>query len=177
MSKVISNAPIATVDIARPATATTETRLSTFSGRGGNIPDGRGAFQDEITVTDNFTITEVSVTLNDFVHTWVGDLIVRLRHVESETVVELIRRPGQPQFSSSGFSSDLKGDYTFNNHSHQDFEKVAGANSIIPSGNYTSNQSLSSFNGLSSAGTWQLLINDISAGDSGSLGSWTLALG
>ncbi|MBD0343354.1 MAG: proprotein convertase P-domain-containing protein [Coleofasciculus sp. Co-bin14] len=168
MSKLIQNAPTATVGIEF---------ASNFVGRGGNIPDGRGSFQDDIIVTENFNVTDVTVTLNDLVHTWVGDLVVRLRHLESGIVVDLFRRPGQPQFSSSGYSNDLKGNYSFTDHSKIDFEVAAGEYPIIPSGNYTSLESLSAFRGLSAAGTWRLVVNDCSPGDSGSLGSWSLNLG
>ena len=101
---------------------TTSAHVKTFKGRGGNIPDGRGIFIDEILVKNDVRVTDVTVTLIDFVHTWVGDLVVRLRHLETETVVDLFRRPGQPQFSSSGFAHDLNGDYSFNDHNSCDFE-------------------------------------------------------
>jgi hypothetical protein len=175
MSQIIPSAPTATVSL--KVATTTNAHTWTFMGSGGNIPDGSGSFQDDIIVTDNFKITDVTVTLNDLVHTWVGDLIVRLRHLETETVVDLFRRPGQPKFSSSGYSNDLNGDYSFNDHSTCDFEAAAAENAVIPSGNYTSVGSLSAFSGMSAAGTWRLTINDCSAGDSGSLGSWSLELG
>ncbi|HEY9602423.1 MAG TPA: proprotein convertase P-domain-containing protein [Allocoleopsis sp.] len=173
MSQVIATAATATLDV-KPSTSAAH--ALTLVGKGGNIPDGSGSFQDDIIVTENFTIADVTVTLNDIVHTWVGDLVVRLRHVETQTIVELFRRPGQPKFSSSGYSNDLKGNYSFSDRFTNDFEKAAGSNSVIPSGNYTSLQSLSAFRGLPSAGTWRIIINDYSAGDSGSLGSWQLDL-
>jgi subtilisin-like proprotein convertase family protein len=175
MSKLIQNAPTATVG--HEFTTTTEAYTSTFVGRGGNIPDGRGSFQDEIIVTDNFNITDVTVTLQDFVHTWVGDLVVRLRHLESGIVVDLFRRPGQPQFSSSGYSNDLKGNYSFNDRFDIDFEAAVGQHPVVPGGGYASLESLSAFQGLSATGTWQLTINDCSPGDSGAIGSWSLNLG
>ncbi len=175
MSQIIQNAPTAIVGVA--IATTTNARTSTFVGRGGDIPDGRGSFQDDIIVTDNFKIADVTVTLKDLTHSWVGDLVVRLRHLETETVVDLFRRPGQPQFSSSGYSNDLKGDYSFNDHFNSSFEVAAGTNAVIPSGKYAAIDSLSAFSGLSSAGTWRLTINDYSAGDSGCIGSWSLDLG
>jgi len=175
MSQLSPNALTAPVGI--KLATTSKAHVSTFVGKGGTIPDGSGSFQDDIIVTENFSITDVTVTLKDFVHTWVGDLVVRLRHLETDTVIDLLRRPGQPQFSSSGYSNDLNGDYTFNNHNICDFELAAGQNAVVPSGNYASLESLSAFSGLSSAGTWRLMINDCSAGDSGSLGSWSLDLG
>ena len=175
MSQLMQNAPTATVDVELVTTANAHT--STFLGHGGNIPDGIGSFQDDIIVTDNFRITGVSVTLKDLVHTWVGDLVVRLRHLETDTVVELFRRPGQPHFSSSGYSNDVNGDYSFSDHNSDRFEVAAATNAVIPSGKYASLQSLRAFNGLPSTGTWRLIINDCSAGDSGSLGAWSLNLG
>ncbi|NEP12637.1 MAG: hypothetical protein F6K14_21000 [Symploca sp. SIO2C1] len=147
---------------------------STFVGKGGNIPDGIGSFQDEIVISEDFRITDVSVTLKDIVHTWVGDLSVRLRHLETNTVVDLFQRPGQPQFSSSGYCNDLKGDYSFSDCSNSNFEHTAGTHPVIPSGVYASLQSLSVFNGMSGSGTWQLIIKDSSAGDSGCLSGWSL---
>ena len=174
MSQLIQNAPTASAAVA--VATTPKVHTSTFVGRGGDIPDGNGSFQDDIVVTDNFRVTNVTVTLKDLTHTWVGDLSVRLRHLETETVVDLFRRPGQPHFSSSGYSNDLNGDYSFNDHNSRDFEKAAGSHAVIPSGNYTGAGSLSAFSGLLAAGTWRLTINDCSAGDSGSLGSWSLEL-
>lgn len=175
MSQTRPNALTAIVDVEIPTT--TKAHTSTFVGNGGHIPDGIGSFQDDIIVTENFSITDVTVSLKDLVHTWVGDLVVRLRHLETETVVELFRRPGQPYFSSSGYSNDLNGDYSFNDHNTNDFEMAAAKNAVILSGEYASIQSLSAFNGVSSAGTWRLIINDCSPGDSGSLGAWSLGLG
>jgi subtilisin-like proprotein convertase family protein len=175
MSQIMSNAATATVTVELPTT--TQAHTSYFLGNGGNIPDGMGSFQDDIVVTDNFSVTDVTVTLKGLVHTWVGDLSVRLRHLETETVVDLFRRPGQPHFSSSGYSNDLNGNYSFNDHFKGNFEETAAENAVIPSGDYSATEPLAAFNGLSAAGTWRLTINDCSAGDSGSLGSWSLDLG
>lgn len=177
MSKIVEEVRTATATVDFQLPTTQKVHSLTFVGNGGNIPDGHGSFQDDIVVTDKFKITEVSVTLENLVHTWVGDLTVRLRHLETDTVVELFRRPGQPYFSSSGYSNDLKGDYNFNDKNSYKFEVAAAENSVIPSGNYTSLQPLSAFHNLSAAGTWRLIITDCSAGDSGSLGSWSLKLG
>lgn len=158
-------------------TTTTAAHISTFSGRGGSIPDGRGSFIDDITVNDDFKVTDVTVTLCNLRHTWSGDLIVQLHHLETNTVVDLFRRPGQPQFSSSGYSSDLKDDYSFNDHHTCDFLLAAERNNVIPGGSYTPASPLKAFYGLPAAGTWRLIISDSTPGDSGSLGSWKLDLG
>jgi subtilisin-like proprotein convertase family protein len=168
MSRTITDTPT--------ASAIAKTRPFTFVGNGGAIPDGNGSFQDEIVVTDRFEIADISISFNNFVHTWVGDLVVRLCHRETGTAVDLVRRPGQPQFSSSGYNNDLNGDYRFTEGSTYSFEVAAAENAVIPSGTYAGLQSLSAFRGLPSTGTWQLVISDCSAGDSGSLGSWSLNL-
>lgn len=174
MSKLMNRTSTATVDA--KITPSANAPVVTYCGGGGKIPDGVASFQDEIIVTENMAINNVSVTLKNLEHTWVGDLIAQLRHVETGVVVDLFRRPGQPQFSSSGYSNDLNGDYTFNDHVSHSFDAVAGSHTVIPSGHYCANQPLSVFKGRSSAGTWQLIINDCSAGDSGSLESWSLNL-
>lgn len=174
MSQFMPKTLTVTVNVELPTTKNAHSL--TFVGKGGDIPDGFGSFQDDIIVTDNFNITDVTVTLKGMVHTWIGDLVVRLRHVETETIVELFRRPGQPHFSSSGYSNDLQGDYSFSDRHTSDFDAAAAANVIIPSGNYSSLQTLAAFNGLAAAGTWRLIISDCSAGDSGSLYSWSLDL-
>ncbi|HEY9673630.1 MAG TPA: proprotein convertase P-domain-containing protein [Waterburya sp.] len=174
MSKTLEQTRSATTDL---KLTTKDAHVLTFTGKGGNIPDGSGSFYDDIVVTDNFKLTDVNITLQNFVHTWVGDLIVRLRHLETDTVVELVRRPGQPHFSSSGYSNDLNGDYTFNSNNASKFEAAAAENAVVPSGTYAPLQSLSAFKNLSAAGTWRLIVTDCSAGDSGSLGSWSLNLG
>lgn len=174
MSQLISNTRSTAVGVA--IATTSEAQVSTFFGGGGDIPDGRGSFQDDIIITDDFRVTDITVTLKGLVHTWVGDLVVRLRHLETETVIDLFMRPGQPHFSSSGYSNDLNGDYSFNENYTCNFEAVAGQHTVIPSGDYASKGSLSAFHGLNANGTWRLTINDCSAGDSGSLGSWRLDL-
>ncbi len=175
MSGLISNPESTTVNVA--LSTTNNAHVSTFNGGGGNIPDGRGSFMDDIIVNDDFQVTDVTVTLYDLVHTWVGDLTVQLHHLETGTVVELFRRPGQPEFSASGFSHDLKGDYSFNALFSGDFEAAALHNAVIPSGNYASTSSLCAFYGQKATGTWRLVIDDCFPGDSGSLGSWQLNLG
>ena len=174
MSKVMIPTSTATVDT--EISTSSSVRGLTLVGNGGKIPDGSGSFQDGIVITDNFKLSNITVTLTDLEHTWVGDVVARLSHVETGTVVDLFRRPGQPQFSSSGYSSDLNGNYSFNDDFTGNFDSAAAANDVIPSGEYAALQALSVFKGMSSSGTWELLINDCSAGDSGCLGSWSLEL-
>jgi subtilisin-like proprotein convertase family protein len=174
MSQMISSTQNTTNDVA--ITTRQPTAAAIFQGHGGNIPDGNSSFQDDIIVNNNLTISDVTVTLKGFFHTWVGDLTVQLRHLETDTVVNLFRRPGQPHFSSSGYSSDLNGDYSFSDRNSEKIEAAARDNQVIPMGNYAPSSSFSGFYGLSAVGTWRLIINDGNPGDSGSLSSWELKL-
>ena len=174
MSKVMNPTSTATVD--KEISTSSSVRPLRLVGNSGKIPDGIGSFQDSIVVKDNFKINNITVTLTNLEHTWVGDVVARLSHVETGTAVDLFRRPGKPQFSSSGYSSDLNGNYSFNDDFTGNFDRAAATNDVIPSGEYAAVEALSVFKGLSSSGMWELLINDCSAGDSGCLGSWSLEL-
>ena len=93
MSQLISNAATATFELP----TSTNAHISTFVGGGGNIPDGIGSFQDDIIVTDNFRITDVTVTLNNLIHTWVGDLSVRLRPLGNRSCGRFVPAPRSAQ--------------------------------------------------------------------------------
>ncbi|HEY9707609.1 MAG TPA: hypothetical protein V6D48_05335, partial [Oculatellaceae cyanobacterium] len=67
MSQLISNTRSTAVGVA--IATTSEAQVSTFFGGGGDIPDGRGSFQDDIIITDDFRVTDITVTLKGLVHT------------------------------------------------------------------------------------------------------------
>ncbi|TRU35465.1 MAG: PEP-CTERM sorting domain-containing protein [Microcystis aeruginosa Ma_MB_F_20061100_S20] len=161
----------------------------TGTGTGFNIPDvnATGA-SSTITVPtgSNFLITNITVTLNNLTHTYVGDLIANLTYVPTNTTVTLFNRIGRV---SSGFGdgSKFNGNYSFNDAFTGNIWSVAaglGANDNIPSGNYfptgadsgTLVPILTSLSGSQTAGDWRLTISDNSTDDTGSLGSWTLNL-
>ncbi|WP_375327576.1 proprotein convertase P-domain-containing protein [Microcystis sp. BLCC-F210] len=168
-----------------PASAVT----FTGTGTGFNIPDinATGA-SSTITVptSSNFSITNITVTLNNLIHSYVGDLIANLTYVPTNTTVTLFNRIGRV---SSGFGDDsnFNGTYSFNDASTSNIWSVAasGGNTFnIPSGNYFptgANSStvvpmLTSLGGSQTAGDWRLRISDLSSPDTGRLGSWTLNL-
>ena len=168
-----------------PASAVT----FTGTGTGFNIPDGNttGA-SSTITVPtgSNFSITNITVTLNNLTHTFVGDLIANLTYVPTNTTVSLFNRIG---LVSSGFgdSSNFNGNYSFNDAFTGNLWTVAasgGGDFVIPGGNYfptgadsgTLVPILTSLGGSQTAGDWRLTISDNEEDDTGSLGSWTLNL-
>jgi subtilisin-like proprotein convertase family protein len=163
-----------------PASAVT----FTGTGAGFSIPDGSSTgASSTITVptSSNFLITDITVTLNNLTHTWIGDLIANLTYVPTNTTVSLFNRIG------GGSSSDFGGDYSFNDAFTGNIWTVAasgGGSFVIPSGNYfptgagssTLVPMLTSLGGSQTAGDWQLTISDNAVGDTGALGSWTLNL-
>ncbi len=163
------------------------------SGLGGAIPPsgsgGSGTPSDNLTtsltVVDDLAITGVSVILHDFTHTWAGDLVVTLTHVDSGASATLFERIGRVT-SGFGDSSNFSGTYMFHDAAAGDLWGAAllAANSdaIIPGGEYQPSgfenaaASLAVFAGLSSASEWRLSITDMAAGDTGTLRMWELSL-
>jgi hypothetical protein len=180
---IASIAGFATVLTVLPAHAAT----FTGSGAGFTIPDNNptGASSD-IVVTDNFSSSDITVTLTTLNHTFIGDLIATLTKVDTGTTVSLFNRIGRVG-TGLGDSSNFSGTYRFNDAFSGDIWVVAaGGNSTfnVPGGDYypTAVDSgvivpiLPAFAGASSAGTWRLTISDNAVIDTGSLGSWTLNL-
>ena len=168
-----------------PASAVT----FTGTGTGFNIPDNNATgASSTITVPtgSNFLITNITVTLNNLTHTWLGDLIANLTYVPTNTTVSLFNRIGRPT-NTLGDSSNFNGNYSFNDAFTGDLWTVAASGNSsfnIPSGNYfptgadsgTLVPILTSLGGSQTAGDWRLTISDNAPGDAGSLGSWTLNL-
>ncbi len=170
-----------------PASAVT----FTGTGTGFNIPDNNATgASSTITVptSSNFSITNITVTLNNPIHGRIGDLIATLTHVDTATTVSLFNRIGRVG-SGLGDDSNFAGgnNYSFNDAFTGDLWSVAasGGDSFnIPSGNYfptgadsgTLVPMLTSLGGSQTAGDWRLTISDNELFDTGSLGSWTLNL-
>ncbi|CCI12321.1 Proprotein convertase P-domain, putative (modular protein) [Microcystis aeruginosa PCC 9806] len=157
----------------------------TGTGTGFSIPDGNttGA-SSTITVPtgSNFLITNITVTLNNLIHAYVGDLMATLTYVPTNTTVSLFN-----QIDNGSDSSNFNGNYSFNDAFTGDLWSVAASgdgNFNIPSGNYfptgagsgTLVPMLTSLGGSQTAGDWRLTISDKGLGITGSLGSWTLNL-
>ena len=161
----------------------------TGTGTGFNIPDFNltGA-SSTITVPtgSNFLITDITVTLNNLTHTFLGDLIANLTYVPTNTTVTLFNQIGRVS-SGNGNDSKFNGNYSFNDAFTGNIWSVAaGLNDTqnIPSGNYfptgansgTLVPILTSLGGSQTAGDWRLTISDVAITNTGSLGSWTLNL-
>jgi subtilisin-like proprotein convertase family protein len=140
------------------------------------------------------------VGLNDFSHTWAGDLTIALEHKDTGTTVVLVNRPGMgddvdgdgigdgfdawPGEGCCGDSSDFGGNYVFRDggdNLNQALAAIGGAEILddsvayAPQGTPTMGQgSLDAFVGEDKFGLWSLRVYDGAAGDVGSLGNFTI---
>jgi len=163
-----------------------------FTGPGGDIPDDSGdrpgVFQSDIVVPPNGQFVSIAVRLDAMVHTWIGDLEITVTHVPTGATATLASRVGKTSASSGvGDSSNLEGDYTFDDEATGNLwleAAAGGSNFVVPPGAYFASAPLTGaavpidpvFANLNVAGTWRLTISDHAPQDIGLLGSWTLLL-
>ncbi len=125
-----------------------------------------------VNVAATGNVTGISVTLSDFVHTYVGDLIASLSH--GGVTTQLFARPGVPA-SFFGSSSNLVGTYSFSDGGGSLFQTFANSGNLeVTPGSYSPLDAFSAFNGMSANGDWTLTVSDNAGGDQGSLGGFTL---
>jgi subtilisin-like proprotein convertase family protein len=140
-------------------------------------------FDGSVAIPDNNT-TGVDNTLNGFAgallnldvyvkinHTWVGDVVVTLRH-DAGAPVTLIDRPGVPTstFGCSGANVDV----TLSDAGTAPVESTCGTTPPVVSGVLIPNATLSAFDGQDFAGAWVLNVSDRVGGDTGNLVRWCL---
>ena len=152
---------------------------------------GTGAgndFVDNTTVSSSINVSgtsgdivDISVTINNMNHTWLGDLTAVLDN--GSTSVTLFARPGQLNGAGFGFMVETSGDFTFSANGTDSLWTEAGnsggALNGTPFNFFTSGlndvpTSLSDFFGQSKNGLWTLSISDGAGGDTGSYSGWTL---
>ena len=164
--KVMASA-LAVAAAAAPGVAATD-----FTGAGYAIPDNNAAgAQSSVSVGNIGWVTSATISLNDWYHTWVGDLIVTLSH--NGTDVAVLNRPG-----GVGNSANVDGNFTFADTGVNPFTASVPIpiGAIMSPGLYHPDNPLSIFSGADASGTWTLNIADIVTIDTGRLGSWTLSL-
>lgn len=139
------------------------------------IPDNSPAgASSDITVPAGGTIVDIDVTV-DATHTWVGDLIFTVQHVDTGTTVTVIDRPG---YTGSGFGCANDNANCDLDDAGTDGPVEAQCNATPPAlfGNPTPNNALSAFNGEAPGGTWRLTVSDNAGGDTGTLNSWCVQI-
>lgn len=126
-------------------------------------PDEGTVTESVITITDDFFVANVNVTVN-IEHTWVGDLQIKLIAPDGSTEVILV--------DSQGFNGDNFTNTVFDD----DAPNSINSGSAPFTGTFSPQGSLADFNGLQSAGDWTLHILDQSDDDGGNLLNWSLKL-
>lgn len=131
--------------------------------------------ETSLTINTSKTITDVNVSVT-FAHTYVGDLEAWLLGPSGDTVL-LFDQPGDPlvQFGCAGDNGNL----TFDDQAAQGAAVLeAQCNGVAPAlnGTFRSVGLLGKYNGLSSQGTWKLVMNDTYPDeDGGSISAWSLS--
>jgi subtilisin-like proprotein convertase family protein len=136
-----------------------------------NIPDNNPAGVDITLIVPASETRSIvsfdSVALTNFTHSWMGDLIVTLTHVDTGTSVVLMN-----QEVSSSNATDLRGDYLIADGAAA--WPTTGGTTIAPAGTYGTDGLLSAFVGEDLAGTWVLNVSDHAGQDLGSISAFGL---
>lgn len=149
---------------------TTESTPSSICNAPGTaIPDNNATgITDQIVTTANGTLTDLDVSVN-IIHTWIGDLSVNLRHVDTNTSVDLILKPGVIGSGNGSFEENII--VILDDEAGLTVEDNAP---YITGDPYSPNNPLSTFDGESLSGTWELTVTDTTGGDVGTLVDWCL---
>lgn len=149
------------------------TEVALCSAPGLAIPDNNPAgASDALVVALLGSIADLDVAVRAS-HEAPRQLILRLRHVETGTEVELMNRPGDPGPSGgSCFIDDV--DVLFDDEGPADVEISCDSTPPSVDGTLRPDQALAAFDGEALAGTWTLTVIDTAAGDTGTLVEWCL---
>lgn len=132
------------------------------------IADGLGANNPGAATVRTLNVTS-NVTINDMKamfasnHTWIGDLVVKLKHPDNTEITLWNRGCNNPQRTGI-------------NVTFQDGAPAAVCASPTV-GTCASSQALSAFNGKSALGVWTLTVQDFYNGDTGVVSSWGVDFG
>ncbi|MGB2694264.1 MAG: flexitail domain-containing putative surface protein [Dehalococcoidia bacterium] len=140
------------------------------------IPDADylTGIEDTIAVANASPILDLNLAVN-ISHTYVGDVIVILTHVDTGTSATLIHRPGSPAiiFGCGGDNIDA----TLDDEAAAPVEDECAGTVPTIGGVLRPNEPLNRFDGESMAGTWKLTVCDVAVEDLGSLNGWSLIAG
>lgn len=139
------------------------------------IPDDSAAgISTDIVVGEGGPLDTMELQL-DISHTWVGDLIITLEHVESATTIELVNRADGAN-ATFGCNADNVNTSVVDGApvSLQSDCNDGSGNEAYPDPAYSPNQPLSTFSGVSLAGTWRLTVSDNAGADTGTINEWCL---
>jgi len=143
------------------------------SAPGVSIPDNNPAgVNDTISVAPGGNIVDMNVAITA-THTWVGDLIFTLTHVDSGTSVTLIDRPGVPAGTFGCNNNDLTG-IADDSGNIADIENHCAGTTPWINDSFVPMEPLAGFNGEDLSGEWTLNVSDNVGADTGTLAEWCL---
>lgn len=162
-------------------TATPSPFINTCSSPNVAIPDNNPTgISDTLILPAGGAIADLNVVITAS-HTWVGDLVFTLTHVDTGTAVRFIDRPGYP---GTGFGCN--GD-DLSNNGVDDEGALSAETGCVSSGDLSPiaayppgaalipNNPLSAFDGETLAGAWRMTVSDNAQGDTGGLNAWCMA--
>lgn len=137
------------------------------------IPDNNpGGINSVIEVNDARYIYDLEVRL-DVSHTWIGDLVVRLSHLETGKSINLIERPGPPGSPEGCGENDIEA--IFDDDISLNAGRECAQSPAAISGIFLPDEPLGTFATEPVAGNWSLSVSDHAAGDTGKLNQWCLS--
>ena len=141
-------------------TATDAPAIAIADGLGANSPGAPSV--RTINFPNNVTINNMQASFSTG-HSWIGDLVVRLKHPDGTEIILWNRTCNNPQRSGMNI--------VFSDGSPA---PVCGSPTA---GTFSPVQALSAFNGKPSSGIWTLTATDFYIGDTGNFDSWGIDFG
>ncbi len=134
----------------------------TTSGLGMNIPDvsAVSGTVNVVPAVSTALVGEITVSINNFRHTYQGDLIVTLSHGGKSCVL----------FSGCNGATDINGNYVLDDKA----SSLICAQSATGGRYKPSNSLQAAFVNSTAAGMWTLTVQDSATADVGSIGSWAV---
>lgn len=140
-----------------------------------SIPDNdANGITDNLVSLENGTIEDLDVSIETD-HTWVGDLIVKLEHVDSGTSATLIDRPRMPGNDFPFGCNKVGVKALLDDEAAAAVEDQCADTTPTIAGTFRPNELLSIFHGEDISGVWNLTVSDNGAGDTGKLVQWCLS--
>jgi subtilisin-like proprotein convertase family protein len=119
------------------------------------------------------TISDLNIRLDGVTHTWDGDLQMKLTAPNGTSSSIFVDRPGFPASSFGCMADDFINTVLDDEAGGGSIENVC-SNGM--NGNFTPNNPLTSFDGLSANGIWTLNVADLAQGDTGRVQAVSLVI-
>jgi len=139
------------------------------------IPDDEAAgLNSDLVIETSGALGGLAMTL-DITHTWVGDLIITLEHVDTGTSIELMNRADGANTTFGCNSENVQTGVSDTATLSLQADCDDGGNpNAYPEATYRPNDPLASFIGEDLSGTWRLNVSDNAGADTGALNQWCL---